>query len=271
MDRRKWEDSFRQAGINSSDMYAMSQQEFERTVQFLVDSGLANQKSNPLRDPWAPIFKDMGIFGPDFYEMSDQQFQDQVQFLLETGIDPPNMDDSPTTPNNQGSGFTYDNDDHHHYPDNRPNRTVSGQIREEQNQEYIRVMNDMKRREMEENEKKEKEEKMRAIAEEQIKNKRERIYNEKKKMLLDLGNEPQNGVQICVQFPNGVRKSRKFDTSHLCDELFTFVAGQDELFDENKESIPFSLNQPGPPIEVGKTFQQIGITRRSLVNVVLDD
>ena len=83
--------------------------------------------------------------------------------------------------------------------------------------------------------------------------------------------EPEDGVQICFLMPSNKKIFRKFDINHS-NELFTFVSAQDELFDENKASIPFKIHKTtGNSIEKNKTLAEQGIVKRTMLRIILDD
>ncbi|OHT10712.1 hypothetical protein TRFO_19931 [Tritrichomonas foetus] len=320
--RKSWENNFINAGLDVREMYTMSEDQFNSTCQFLIDSGfprpVGEQAKNKDRKEWENAFREIGVSPNEMYSMPESDFLSSCQFIVDSGIYSPgtsndsdlakaisaSMDDLSNNANNnsneklpvptsedeelarelqeqeyQGISNPINPPEQNDNPapppppsynNYMPSRTVSGQIRNEQNEEFIRAEFEMRQREeanrrkQEENERRAREE---AVAQ---KSRIEKNKSELKTALQNLGPEPANGVTICIVFPSGNRIMRKFDKTHLCDELFTFVSGQDELFDDDDGPIPYTLMQPGVPIERGKTFEEVGITRRSMVNVDFD-
>ena len=82
--------------------------------------------------------------------------------------------------------------------------------------------------------------------------------------------EPADGVQVAFNMPSQARIMRKFDKKRPCDDLFVFVQSVDEMFDENDAPLEFALAQGPSQLERGKTLEEQGITRRTLVNVMLE-
>ena len=198
------------------------------------------------RSKWEKLFTEVGIPLNDLYEMSPEEFHKKCQIIREMGFDCPG--DDPISKKKS------------------PGRTISGQIRDQQNEDYVRMQEEMKIKE-----------KARANIE---KRKREKEEEEKKNLedtkngkinaARELGAEPVDGVQVCIVLPSGKRLLRKFDRTHLCDELFTLVTGQEEMFD-GYDSIPYSLLVLNKPLEKGVTFQAAGITGKTMVNVIEEE
>lgn len=197
------------------------------------------------RSKWERQFEEIGISLDQLYEMTEERFTQNCQFIRESGLDCP--DDEPLKKK-------------------KPGRTISGEIRDQQNEDYVRMQAEMTRKE-EANARVEKRRK--EIAEAKKKN-QEDSKNGKLNAAKELGPEPANGVQICVVLPSGKRLIRKFDKTHLCDELFTLVTGQEEMFDDY-DSIPYSLLVLNNPLKKGITFQDAGITSKTMVNVIEEE
>lgn len=159
-------------------------------------------------------------------------------------------------------------------PPRRETQSKSGEIRSAQNEEYEMAQMLAVQKEIEEMERKEAlEEQIRIQKENEEKEKMERIskIEEKKELIMKLKDEvppePANGIQIAINLPSK-RFIRKFLVTSLCDELFNLLAAEDDFFDEDGTPKSFTLSQPmGGDIVRGKTFQDQGITKRSLLNV----
>lgn len=204
--------------------------------------------SQIVREKWEKLFQTIGVPIERLYEMSEEEFRTSCNFIRESGLDCP--DDEPIPPENS----------------RKPGRTISGQIRAQQNEEYERMQCEMLKKE----EAREEKEAIKRREEEEAKSRQLQSKADKIQAAKDLGPEPANGVQICIVMPSSKRIIRKFDPTHLCDELFTYVTGQEEMFEDN-DPIPFSLLVLNTVLEKGKTFSQAGIKGKTMVNVITNE
>ena len=84
--------------------------------------------------------------------------------------------------------------------------------------------------------------------------------------------EPKEGPLICFTFPDGKRVKRRFSVKTKGLDLMIFVASQDCMFTPQDVPIKFSLQQTlGPYVDTSKSLESQGITRNTMICVVLDD
>lgn len=202
--------------------------------------------SREVREKWEVCFSQIGIDRRILFEMSNDEFNRNCDFIRESGLPCPPREEEPP-----------------HNSKRKPGRTDSGLIRDQQNEEYLRMQEQMKikekRKQIEQEQKKEQE----AATQKSL----EESKNDKINAAKQLGQEPNNGVELLIKLPSGKSIKRKFDQTHLCDELFTFVTGQEEMFD-GFDSIPYELMTLNKKIEKGKTFQDYGIRGKTMINVM---
>jgi hypothetical protein len=85
--------------------------------------------------------------------------------------------------------------------------------------------------------------------------------------------EPANGVTIAICMPDSKRVTRKFGVDDSAENVFAFVANNDQMFDEKANPFRFDLAQgrPGlPNLDRKRTLAQQGVCGRILLRVVLD-
>jgi hypothetical protein len=85
--------------------------------------------------------------------------------------------------------------------------------------------------------------------------------------------EPAIGVAIAISFPDFKRVTRKFGVNQLGDDIYAFAANSDQLFDGTSLPLNFALRlSPGSGrLERNRTLAEQGLTRRTLIHVVLND
>ncbi|KAH0789306.1 surface protein [Histomonas meleagridis] len=154
-----------------------------------------------------------------------------------------------------------------------PQRQTSTQrIHNEQDREYELAMEQAKRREQEDAVKlleEESNKEFQAEIQRAEKDSIDEIYAQLVNAAKELPDAP-NGIAICLKMPSGARVTRKFDAK-CAGQLHTFVKGQEEMFDEEKRPLEFTINLPqGGEIIAEKTLEEQGITRRVMLNVVLE-
>lgn len=231
-----------------------------------------------IREAWIIPFQKIGISRDETVNMTEEEFQNRCEFALECGYLPEKFEEEKKTSNNFWSKFknatTRKQKDHP-----LPTRTPSSQIREDQNQEYIRAEKQAKEQQEIENQRKELEQiEQNRIEQENIeKAKREAILRQKTKdqifkLAQELAEPSSNSVQIAIMMPSRKRIIRKFSKNSPADDVYIFTAAQEELFDEDSVPIQFELVLSyGGTLKKGKTLEDQGITTSTLFNVITLD
>jgi hypothetical protein len=83
--------------------------------------------------------------------------------------------------------------------------------------------------------------------------------------------EPMNGIMIAICFPDMKRLTRKFGLDESCENIFAFVANDEQMFDDNSGPLKFSLMVGIVSLNKEQTLAQQGLTTRTLVRVLMDD
>lgn len=207
-----------------------------------------------IRQQWVEAFSNIGFSPDEVYNMPQAEFENSCSFILSSGLpspfDAPNSTDKPT--NNQRA---------------LPKRKSSARIISLQNHEFEQIQREMLEKEASQ--------KLSAEKAEEARRKIETLLLENKQKLINsakaLDPEPANGVPIAIRFPSGATMIRKFDPDHLCDELFTFVEGQEEMFFDDNDTVPFTLQIAGQTLSKGKSFKDSGMAKRTFVTVIEED
>jgi hypothetical protein len=155
--------------------------------------------------------------------------------------------------------------------------SVSGEIRNAQNEEYERCEAMARMAEIEA-EKEAAQAEMRRQAAERQKLEAEKMREQEafnyrdslKKRAQNLPPEAADGIQIAIMMPSKKRIMRKFLKDQSCDDLFTLVDAEDEMFGESCGLRTYRLSQGPSFLEKGRTFEEQGILRRTMINVILD-
>ena len=261
--RAPWAQAFFEQGISRDDMMAMSDAEFASTCEFLSNAGLAPHGvdlplASPSDDPelQAAIEASLALASASSQPKPEQPKQPERP-------KPEPAKPAPAKPSNPGRAL--------------PGRTVSSQLRYQQNQEYEDAQREALEREFQEQQRlameksaQEAREKMEREQAAQQANQRQARRREMQERAKRLPPEPADGVQIAFNMPSKARIMRKFDKTRPCEDLFVFVEAADEMFDENDEPREYVLAQGPSTLVREKTLEEQGITRRTLVNVVLD-
>ncbi|OHS95846.1 hypothetical protein TRFO_38005 [Tritrichomonas foetus] len=80
--------------------------------------------------------------------------------------------------------------------------------------------------------------------------------------------EPTNGIRIAVQLPSGERKMRKFDKNTLGEDVFFWIANNDELFNEDGKPKRYYIQNADRKFDVNLTLEEQGIIRATLLNII---
>ena len=251
-DRTPWAHAFNAQGISTADMMAMSEENFLSTCQFLYACGEAPDCGKQM-----------------FGSVDDAEIQQAIAASL-AAPEPPRTP-SPAPVQAPAPSRPADR------PRVMPGRTVSGAIRSEQNQEYLLAQEMAMQKEYEEQLRLAQEQADREAQAERSRNEAQTLAAQRRArraelqaMAAQLPPEPADGVQVAFNMPSQARIMRKFDKKRPCDDLFVFVQSVDEMFDENDAPLEFALAQGPSQLERGKTLEEQGITRRTLVNVMLE-
>lgn len=141
-----------------------------------------------------------------------------------------------------------------------PKRTISKEIRHEQDMELEACMKevDIKREEEEERKRQEDAAAAKIVA-------RRREIEE---AAAALPVEPSDGALVVVQMLDRSRIQRKFASSSLAKDIYAFVAAQASMFDEMGTAIEFNLIQGVVKLEGEKILSEQGVMKRTLLTVV---
>lgn len=144
-------------------------------------------------------------------------------------------------------------------------------IRMKQDEDYKIAEVLAQKLEEEEMKRAEAERKARELAEAELSEKKMKI-KELKKSLIEKRNqipESPNGFDIAFKM-DSKRLIRKFSHESPCDDLYDYIAAEDDLFDENGP-ITFMLSIPfGEVIAKGKLLKDFGIKSRIQLNINYD-
>ena len=220
---------------------------------------------------WVQSLNSIGIEPDAILSMSDAEFQEKVALCQDCGLEP--IDDIDLAKAIAESiGIDVNALDSKPAPKPKhsfPGRTDSGVLRDTQNEEFTRLQREEERRRREEEENRKKAEEK---PEPKIKISRNKSKDDFKKALNNLGPEPATGVRIGFTFHDGKRVVRKFAPTTKGKALQTFIAGQDNMFDEGGKPLGFSLQQTiGPELDLNVSLKDQGINKSAMFSVVLDD
>jgi hypothetical protein len=210
------------------------------------------------RSAWARAFFEAGYSRTSMNQLNDDEFSRACQFLIDAGLA------SPLLP--LGSMIcTVPSTDQ---------KMSDLSLIAEQNCEFERVLNEAisREREIEGRKRSEDEIRIRTQAEEAefVTNAHARIRARASQIPI----EPTNGVIISVCLPNAKRVTRKFGANDSGENIFAFVANNDEMFDEKSLPLNFGLICGGSQmvrLDRCRTLSEQGIERRVLLHVIVDD
>lgn len=241
------------------------------------------------RTPWLVALSNIGLSRAEVLNLSEEDFQDRCAFALECGFAPEEDNEIQQAICESLGEEVVPKENHTPKPEppcqfswkpNRfPNRTDSGIDREEQNQEYLQALMLEKAREEHERELKGREEAMaRAAAESARKAAEEekRMNQITRQSILDaaakLPPPPAKGIQLAINCPSKKRLMRVFPANATANDVYIFVASQDEFFSPEGKPLKFVLGQTfGGNLDLEKTLAENGITGRTLLNAILDE
>jgi hypothetical protein len=214
------------------------------------------------RDPWASAFEQIGVNRVAMRDLSEEEFCQQCAFITEAGLGPGLPVPTPVVRPTFRSSAPRP-------PPSFPVRESSGVIREKQNEEFARAQFAEKQRQKEDDERRAKEERERQEKLQRKEQDRRRIREEIRGKAAALPPEKADGIVIAVTLPSRERIQRKFGLDQRAEDIFAFVADQEQLFDEAGNPKEFELSQGTDDVVREKTLAEQGITRRTLLRVVI--
>jgi hypothetical protein len=172
---------------------------------------------------WIDAFKHINLSTIDVMKMSDQEFLSKCIYLTESGL---------------ALTSVYNSHFHESFPENNTNENHKFNSAVSKNNQNIRLQQD--------------EEFQKALHEDQINCEMERMdeFREKQKARIEIEEQEQKekirsankqkaskiknegDIQIAFILPNQKRILNRFYSHSLGEDLYSFVAGQDELYDE---------------------------------------
>ena len=215
------------------------------------------------RKIWKKCFQEIGINEKEMLSMNEEEFITKCNFCFEAGIAPDIPKPKPSNPP----------------PKPRKNpiseRTPSSIIRHDQDEEYRRAQEEERLRQIAER-KAQEEEKVKPsvgpVKKGPIKPVRIITREEYKELARRLPPPPDKGILLAFTLPNSKRITRKFNDNTMGKDLFTFISGEDALFNEKNELLKFDIVLPvqGSLLK-NQTLRDQNIENRMMLNVVLDD
>jgi hypothetical protein len=215
---------------------------------------------------WIDGFKEINFSTIDVMKMNDEEFYSKCQYLTEIGLAPISIYNSQfneSFPENITSNIMNEED--------QLNSTVSENnqnIRLQQNAEFEEALKEeLMSNEMERMRKFREQQKAKIEKEEQEEQEIIRLNNKKKAS--NIKNE--GDIQVCFILPNQKRIMNKFYSNSNGEDLYCFVAGQDEMYNERGEIEEFilvhGLNQR---IKQEFLLCEQDISGRIIVNVLVE-
>lgn len=278
MDRWQWVDAFRKADINTATLMNMSEEDFQRCCEFLIDSGLAplsylgKQNKSEEEEELDRIIEEANRIKAKKDEGRSTSYRYNTNSVASC------INDAKYDVNNAESSSKRMKDDDEKEKDLGPKSYVWSDdnvneanrvIHDKQEDEYNRLLKEELEKQDEENRKHV--ESMKQNLEEH--NKEVKATNAKREAFDKfqfLGPEPSNGIQLAFMMPSGKRLLRRFNVGDLADDVFTFIEGQEEMYtkDElNEYSIKYNINQQ---LNRGFTLSEQGIEKKTLLTVILE-
>jgi hypothetical protein len=210
---------------------------------------------------WIDAFKQINLSTVDVMKMNDEEFYSNCRYLTENGLAPTSI---------------YNSQFNESFPENinegkQLNSAVSRNnqnIRMEQDKEFQKAleeeqMNNEMVRMAEFREK----QKVRIDQEEKEQNEKIRLANKRKASKI----KNEGDIQIAFILPNQKRILNKFYSHSLGDDLYSFVANQEEMYDEKGYFQPFTLvHGLNQIIKPEFLLSEQDISGRAIVNILLD-
>jgi ATPase subunit of ABC transporter with duplicated ATPase domains len=199
--------------------------------------------------------------------MNEDEFASKCQFLSEAGFAPLSFYKQNSISNSQScqSSSHYLNQENQtksNYSNNNQN------IRLEQDEEFEKALNNDKlKSEMERMNEFRDRQQTRIKSEEKEQNEETRSKNQQ--MALNIKNE--GDVQIAFVFPSRKRILNRFYSSSLGSDLYCFISGQDEMYDEEGHIKTFTLlHGLNEKVEHDFLLSEQNISGRIVVNVIVE-
>jgi hypothetical protein len=209
------------------------------------------------RADWAWAFSEIGYSRRMMNRMSEAEFRNVCQFLIEAGLATAKCPSPVISGTSSLAGKTSDHS-----------------LIEEQDAEYLRVLNEAREQEKRAMAKKLHDEAVRAQKHEEEKANAKNARESIRERASQIPPEPTNGIPIAFRLPNGKRIARRFAAEDRADDLFAFVADLDDMFDARGRSFRFEFCWCGlgsAHLNREKTLAEHGIKGRVLFYVSIDD
>ena len=240
LDRTPWEQAFTEIGYSVRTMREMDIETFKQTCTFIVSSGVAAR------------FLDDDVIARVFCDSSEVPPASPVRRIPSSRAAP----EKAMSFTYQGSSQEYDGGDF---------------IRENQDSEYHDAEREMERRERAKRRKQNEEDKREKARRDEADRLAE-VRSVAKRAILELaralGEEPEDGVPVAVNLPSTRRIVRKFAVESKGEDIYTWVAGEDEMFQDDMVPLKFDLRMVlGQMLERDKTLDEQKLQRKFLLNV----
>ena len=242
LDRTPWEEAFTEIGYSVKAMREMDIETFKQTCKFIISSGIAAR------------FVD----------------DDVIALIFCDAIDTPLGSPQQCMPSSLASEVWATN-----FTSEDISRVYDGGdiIRRNQDSEYHEAEREMDRRERAQRQK-QKEEDKRAKARREEDERLAVVRSVMKSAVVNLarglGDEPEDGVPVAVNLPSRRRIVRKFSVESLGEDVYTWVAGEDEMFQDDLTPLKFELRRVlGQILERDKTLDEQKLQVKFLLNVAI--
>ena len=280
MDRWQWVDAFRKADINTATLMNMSEEDFQKCCNFLIDSGLAplsylgKPKKSKEEEELDRIIEESNKI------KAKKGSERGTSYHYDSGSTATNINDAKYDVNNAESISEQKKrkEEEERNKDLGPKNYVWSEdnvneanqvIHDQQEDEYNRLLQEELARQEEENKKHV--ESMKQNIEEH--NKEVKAINAKRAAFEKyelLGKEPKNGVQLALLLPSGHRLLRRFDVNNLAEDVFTVVEGQEEMYQKGVLQDYSIMYNFGQQLKREMTLSEQGIEKKTLLNVILE-
>jgi len=246
MDRWQWVDAFRKIDVPTATVMNMDEENFKKCCEFLVDSGMAPSSYLPKTNEQKEL---------------EKVIEEANRIKSKRGISSYRI--------NHGAASRLNRNEE--TPDSIGVEKSNASVKDIQDMEYASyVKEEMKKNEEERNNE------LREMKKTYEDTKKSDLDTKKKREAQELADllppEPANGIQIAFSLPNRKRLLRKFEAFDLGSKLYTYIAGQDEMYNAQHNlldyELKFALNKV---VQKEFTLEEQGITNRTLINVIVND